>query len=415
MDAAIVSKVMAAISDEFSPCEELATAAVGSEEALLKLEFIWQNNPHLEVTNAMIEAAARSTSVEVLDFLITRCSQFQVTEDLVRIALLGPPPNRHGPPPYSYEAYTQRDRKRDMISCLMAQATKLDLSQSTVELVIRNTESSVAQAFIACRQNNDLGKEVIIAMLDSEWAAESIYYSIGKITNRSALLGDLDVLSKAVSTKEGQAFLRLAKPDDRHIFHLMSEKAFAEAALNSKSSDWALLDQMHRANEVYLNDGEIAHLWGEVRDNTRQVLYHILEQGVHGRMGWGTFETFSSSCISDSRIIGRLPECPIDVDSKLIESAKTAPFGRVSLDAILGPDYDAVIHETALVAAARLGEELWFQRLLALAEKQSLVITDKGTLMDAARVGAVDSTIGTCRMLREGVSVSFLPCCSIRQ
>ena len=102
-------------------------------------------------------------------------------------------------------------------------------------------------------------------MLDSGWTAESIYYSLHKTTDRSKLLKDLDILFRAIETKEDRAFLHLAKPNDGHVDHLVAERSFAKAAMEWNKSDWALLDQMDRAHDIYLGGQELAHLLGRIQ------------------------------------------------------------------------------------------------------------------------------------------------------
>jgi hypothetical protein len=414
---ATVVRIMTAIGDQFHPCEEIAIAAIGSADALLKLEFIWQRKQDLEVTEAMLEGAIRSSLVDSLDFLVGRSKPLRITEDLLEIALHGVVPGTNPSSEYS----GQDNSRGDMVSYLMGQTADLDISQSTVEKAIRNIEQSVAQDLITCRQNNYLGKGAMIAMLEKNWEAESIYYSLRKVSDRLELLEDPEILSKAAQTEEGRSFLRLAKSNDSYTTSLIDESIFAEAAMKSRTRNWLLLDQLHRADEIHLDDAAMTHLWTECTQyvfSTKQILFHILEQGVHARMGPKMFEKIWSTCYTDAfandfrrrgvrRVVERLPDLPVDVDFKLVQIAQTEHFGRMSFDIILGPDYNAVIYESALVAAARLGEELWFQRLLALAEKQGLVITDKAALVCAARVGAVESVVGTCKQLREDVSISL--------
>ena len=82
---------------------------------------------------------------------------------------------------------------------------------------------------------------------------------------------------------------------------------------------------------------------------------------------------------------------------------------------MLGPDHCAVIREGTLVAAAKIGEELRFHRLLALAEEQRLVIIDEAMLVDAARISAMDSILEACKLLHGHTAVSFYGCYSVRQ
>jgi hypothetical protein len=413
--AAILTKVVILIGEAFSPCEEIVLVAIDDDEALPKLELIWQQKPDLHISDIMIESAVRSTSVGALDFLISRSAAPQVTEELLRIALDGAPPGEFYSPPDSL--FTSRD---DMVRCLMAHVTTLDLSQSTLRLAIRNLKPETARELIQRCTKECLEERTVLAMLDMEWTAEDISQEMNRDPDGMRLLGDHEILDRAAQTEEGRSFLRLSKPSDAHIAYLIDERLFAEVPLQSRSSACDILDQLHRADEMSLDDEAIASLWSESTQrifSTKQVLYHVLEQGLKGRMGAKTFKHFPNSCFTyywhrspgqSDQVCDRLPALPIDITGDLMGVVRDDPSMRLAFDCILGPDYDGVVHESALVRCAHMGEELWLLRLLELAQKQALTITDKGALLEAAKSSGNGSVIEICRRIREHEPGSLL-------
>lgn len=411
----IVTRAMMAIGEAFSPCEEIALAAIDGDDAVLKLELLWQQKPDLHISDSMVESAVRSTSVDALDFLMRRSAGLQVTEGLVRIALDGVPPGERVFP--NGNLFTQRE---EMVRYLMAHETSLDLSQSTLRLAIRNLKPETARELIQRRTNACLEKRTVLEILDSQWLAEDISHEINSDPDGVKLLGDHEILDEASQTEEGRSFLRLSKSGDAHIDHLINERLFAEVPLKSRSYTWFILDRLHRTGEMSLDDEAIANLWTESTRHffsTKQVFYHVLDQGFKGRMGAETFKHFPNSCFNyywdrppgkSDQVCDRLPALTLDITGDLMGVVRDDPRMRVAFDCILGPDYDTVIHESALVRCAHMGEELWLVRLLELAKTQALAITDKGALLDAAKSGGNRSVIEICRRIREHEPGSIL-------
>ncbi|PVH96280.1 hypothetical protein DM02DRAFT_617351 [Periconia macrospinosa] len=135
----------------------------------------------------------------------------------------------------------------------------------------------------------------------------------------------------------------------------------------------------------------------------KKVLLDAIEEGATGRMGVKTLQNshwpFGTS---------KLPDFPIDITRDLILYAVIHNTStRSHFDGILGPDYDPIVHESALMTCAQLGMELWFFRLLELAQRQSLVITDKAALIEAAKDQPHGLILQVCKRLIEGKPISF--------
>ena len=408
-------KVMTTIGDSFAPCQELVAAAVSSVDAMLKLEFLWQQHPKLQVTSELLAAAVHTTMVDTLDFLTSHSSPVQVTESLLEDSFHATVPGVRGDP-----YHDARGARADMVQYLTFEASDSCISESITASAVRNVPQHIADGIVSCRRGKTLGKATLIAMLEEGWIAESIYHILGQAKDGLKLLDDPETLSKAIRSEEGRSLLRMMRPEDKHIEDLIQEQIFIEAPIKSDFQNWQLLKHLHRAREIILDDAAMAHLWKEstvYTFRTKEVLFHILDQGVQARMGSKTFKEFWHTCmhhdyskdIASEFVIDRLPNVPIDIDHDLIVVARTEIEGRIAFDSVLGPDYQAVVHESALVATARFAEELWFHRLLDIAWQQGLVIADKASLLDAARAGAVRSVIALCKLLCPGEPVSFFP------
>lgn len=392
----LIIEVVKLMGKELTLSENVVLAAIKSKSALLKLEFMWQYNNAMAVTMNMIEAAARTTIVEVLDFLMARYKVAHVTEELLAMAIQGVRP-----------AKRPRARFRThVVECLLAQAGDLTLSNTTLELGVRNLTETTAERLLLLGAES-ISKALLLAMVDMKWQPERMYRILCRSAEGLGYLDDQEIIEHCCQTEHGRSFLLFAKSSDNNIRGRIEEKVF-EAAKYSTST---LLDHLHRSSEIHLDDEALAHLWDQSTRFTmssKQVLFHVLESGVTGRIGAKTFGMFWTTCMDRRyylpldkralpRVTGQLPPLPVDVTDELISVAKNGFGGRTALDYILGPDHEITIHQSALQKCARLGEELWLHRLLSRMSAEEIFAVDGDALLEAAREGGTRSIIEFCR------------------
>ncbi|KAK5443246.1 hypothetical protein LTS15_010781 [Exophiala xenobiotica] len=399
--AEVVTKVMTAIGNDFMPCERLALTAINSGEALLKVEFLWRRFPHMVVTKPMVEAAVRSTSVETLDFLVARSEQLKVTENLIRIALESVDPSVNTTQEY-YGSLRARWARRPMVELMLAYMTDFTLSHSTIELAVCNINSELAQQLQSHAGVDGLSRGTVLAMIDREWPAESIYHELKRDNDMNHLF-DPDIISKACKSDHGRALLRLTNTAQHH--HSAIQAALlAEAPLKSTCANWLILDHLSSAPHIHLDDHELDHLWRQCTGNvssSKQPLFLLLEHGATGRIGPKTFRSFVLKQDPSRQPRGpeSLPNLPADITDEVVAVARNDLYGRVWFDYLLGPDHEVTVHESALLICARLGEEIWLTRLLQKMTPEQLAAVDKEALLEAAKASAKRRVVEICSAL----------------
>jgi hypothetical protein len=302
--------------------------------------------------------------------------------------------------------------RTDVVETLLAQAGDLTLSTSTLELAVRNLNEATAEKLLQLNTYK-VSKTLTLAMNDMKWEPGRIYHILCRWGEGLEYLDDQEVIDHFLQTEHGRSLLLSAKASDNNIRTLVERKIIEAAPKKSSPQNWAILDHLHRATEIHLDDEALAHLWRESTKtiySNKQVLLHMLESGATGRIGAKIFDEFWNTCMDRDRdrdqerrllprVIGQLPPLPVDITEELISAAKHGFDGRTALDYVLGPDHDITIHQSALQKCARLGEELWLYRLLNRMSAKEITAVDRKTLLEAAREGGKSSIIEFCRSL----------------
>lgn len=402
-------KVMTMLGIEPTFAEDVVLAAISSKSALLKLEYMWQHKENMLVTVPMIEAAIRTTVVEVVDFLLARSDLDCITEDVMVMAMRGVEPGEKEDSPY-FHGRASRSR---IVEFLIVQSGSVSpLSLSSLELAVNNLHESLAERLLISSTRH-ISKTILMAMLKNEWQSERILHILRRSNGGIEHMDDREVVEALVKTEDGQSFLLFAKPNDNNVQALIEEERFKSCLMRSNSRDWAVFDYPNRLSEMHLDDTALAHIWEESTRYTfshKQALFHILDSGATGRIGAQTFATFWNTCMdrkygrfrekrSLPRVIGQLPPLPVDINEGVISSAKHGFDGRTALDYVLGPDHEIIIHQGALQECARLREELWLARLLQRLTVEELANLNAEALLDAAIQGGNHSIIELCRVL----------------
>ncbi|CAI6339944.1 unnamed protein product [Periconia digitata] len=394
---AIVIPVMEKI--DFDPCNEVVIAAAGSSHAMMKLELIFLHNREVEISLAAIEASIQSCNLDALDFLWARSGQLQITDELFRKAVMAQEPDDWGVMRDTY-------RQDSIISFLILAAPDVKPSQQTLELAILHLDAHLAKLLLRHPLIEALETSFVSAMLEKGWTAHSIFDELNRFPTGLDLLDDVQIHERLMHTEDGRTLLRCYNSGTRKCEELLRNYWFhALDKPDSYSSYCFLYDYLDKAAEMHLDDETIALFWNKNSESLyERALFHAVERGATGRIGVATFNKLCSAI--KNRVIFKLPALPIDITYNLICDASVS-FNRVALDCILGPDHEPIIHEDALEACAQFGEEVWFFRLLEIARQQSLVITNKDILIEAAGMQSCKSIREVCKLLNEGEPISF--------
>lgn len=158
--------------------------------------------------------------------------------------------------------FDDRRARTHVVESLLAQAEDLTLGISTLEIGVRNLTEATAERLLQLGIKS-ISKALALAMVDMEWQPGRIHRILRRSTEGLRHLDDQEVIEHLCQTEHGRSFLLLAKSSDTNIRTRVEGKVFEAVPKNSTATDWAILDHLHRAREIHLDNDALAHLWKE--------------------------------------------------------------------------------------------------------------------------------------------------------